>query len=458
MKKFKPIALLIGLIMCVCVAFSACSAYPHDGTEGGISNGQQAQDEEISEAMRMYNEAVAAGYGGTYLEFLEEYLKPSAPPAVGDTTVVITDDSNAGADLAALSAVKIESTYFFRNAGSANDFPIIATEYGAGVVFSLDRENWDAYILTNYHVVYELTSLGHETIRHVSDTIHVWLFGGETESGKLSAKFLGGVKDYDVAVLFIDGDSIVSESGGGEHTNASVLQNSDVRPITIADSDDITIGDKVFAIGNPVGMGISVTEGIVSVDAQYMTTLALDSNTRTVDFLEMRIDAPVNHGNSGGGLFNARGEYIGTVQARDEGEGIRNFGYAIPSNLTVAIARNVINSNSTGARRAKLGITAEILTSRSVYDKETGKVHTVQSIGVAGVDSSGAVAGILQKGDIIRSVTLNGDKKEITREFQFTFLSFNLRAGDTAVFELLRNGEALTVTVDFEYTDFETLF
>lgn len=459
MKKLKPIVLLIGLIMCICIAFSACSVTP-DSLSGGNSGAQQSQDDtEISEAMRMYQEACAAGYTGSYLEFLDEYLKPSTPPAESNTNIVVTEDgSNPGADLAALSTVKIESTYAFANSGDPLGTPRFATEYGAGVIYSLDRQNWDAYILTNYHVIYEFSSMGRETIPHVSDDINVWLFGGETESGKLSATFLGGAIDYDVAVLFINGDQTVHESGGGTHTNASVLQNSAARAITVGDSDDMTVGDTVFAIGNPVGMGISVTQGIVSVDAQYITTLALNSVIRTVTFLEMRIDAAVNHGNSGGGLFNSRGEYVGTVNAREETDGIRDFGYAIPSNLTIAIARNVIDSSTHVVRRATLSITAEIKSSHSVYDESTGRARTVQSIAVADVDSAGAVAGILHTGDVLLSATYGEVKKEITREYQLTFLIFNLRAGDTLAFEVLRNGEIVTVEINLDYTDFETIY
>lgn len=454
MKRFRISILLIGLIACICVAFTAC--FPYVG--GGGTSDVQSQEESVSEAMLMYREAVAAGYTGTYLEFLDEYFKSSNPPTVGDSSTVISDDEcNRGADLAALSAVKIESTYAFRNTGSIVDLPRYATEYGSGVIFSLDRDNWDAYILTNYHVIYEYSSYGNETVPHVSDNINVWLFGGQTEREMLTAKFVGGAIDYDVAVLFIDGSKTVYESAGTTHTNASVLKNSDVRAITIGNSDDVTVGDAVFAIGNPVGMGISVTQGIVSLDSQYITMLALNSSVRTVDFLEMRIDAAVNHGNSGGGLFNSRGEYIGTVNARDEGEGIRDFGYAIPSNLTVAIAHNVIAARSGGVLFINLGITAEILSSRSVYDEETGQVHTVQSIGVAGVDSHGALAEILHEGDVLLSVTYGGVKKAITREYQLTFLSFNLRAGTKVEFEVLREGENLTLSVDLVNSHFESV-
>ena len=458
MKKIKPLVLLFALIMCICIAFSACTASLDSTGESDKVTQQPQAGEQISEAMRMYREAVAAGYKGTYLEFIEEYLKP-APPTSSDTNIVVTESgSNAGADIAALSAVKIESTYIFGYSGSVVQYPTFATEWGSGVIFSIDRENWDAYILTNYHVIYEYSSLGTEKIPHISDDIKVWLFGGEAESGKLSATFVGGAIDYDVAVLFIDGSKTVNEAEGGSHTNASVLQNSDARPVTIGDSDEISVGDTVFAIGNPAGAGISATQGIVSVEAEYITMYALNSNSRTVDFLEIRIDAAVNHGNSGGGLFNGRGEYIGTVNARSEADGVRDFGYAIPSNLTVAIARNVIEAHSRGVRRANLGITPKILSSRSVFNEKTCKTTTVQSVSIASIAPKGAVAGILQEGDILISVSVNGDKKQITREFQLTFLSFNLRAGDTAIFEVLRNGETVLLEICFKKSNFLTIY
>ena len=462
MKRYKLLALIVGMIMLICVAFSACNALP-DGSDCGDNsqqtqdgeedNSQQTQDsEQVSEAMLMYREALAAGYEGSFLDFLEEYFK------TGDQVTQPEADSISGAALAVLSVVKIQSTYKVGYTGSVVQVPRFATEHGSGVIYSLDRQNWSAYVITNYHVVYESSSLGEEKIPHISDDIKVWHYGGELESGKLSATFVGGAIDYDVAVLYIDGAEIVYETDGGQHTNASVLQNSAARPVTVGDSDDISVGGTVYAIGNPAGTGISVTQGIVSVKAEYITTFAIDSTNRTVDFLVMRIDAAVNHGNSGGGLFNSRGEYIGTVNARSEADGIRDFGYAIPSNLMVAVARNVIDAHSRGARRANLGITTEILSSHSVYDEATGKTDIVQQIGVKSVDQSGAVAGFLQAGDILLSVTVGENLKEITREYQLTFLLFNLRAGDTAIFEVLREGEKQTISIELKATDFQVVY
>lgn len=459
MKRFKPTILLVALIVCMCLAFSSCII--PDLVVNGNNSGSQNGESTVSEAMLMYREALAEGYEGSYLQFLEEYFHYSEGSGDGqNTNILISDnDSNAGADLAALSVVKIESTFTYRSGGSFGpQIPRTATAQGAGVVYYLNKTGGDAYIITNYHVIYEANSVGTETVAHVSDNINVWLFGGETESEKLSATFVGGVIDYDVAVLFINGGETVTESDGTVHSNASVIQNSAVRPITVGDSDELTIGDKVFAIGNPNGEGIAATQGIVSVDAEYIEMSAINNSTRNVESLEIRIDAAVNHGNSGGGLFNSRGEYIGTVNARSEEDGVTNFGYAIPSNLTIAIAHNVIDSLSYGALKANLGITTEVLSSHSVYDEETGRVGIVETVAVSSATLLGASWGSLKSGDVLLSVTLGGEKREITREHQLVFLSFNLREGDIATFEVLRNGEVVTVDINFNSSHFQAIY
>lgn len=450
MKKFRFLAAFAAVALSGLIAFGGC---------GLLSN----KEEEISDAMRMYNEAVTAGYEGSYLDFLEEFgdwltTEPSdkkpedekpddkadeKDPVKGDDTEVVS-----GVSQALLSAVKIETAFS------------VGTISGAGVVYSVDYDKWDAYVITNYHNLYYNGT--------ISSNISLWLYGGENNAGKLSATYYAGSAHYDIAVLYIQGTASVTESGLLRHTNASVLQNSDVRAVTVADSDDVRAGDKVYAIGNPLGMGISVTGGVVSVEAEYVATSLTTNPYTTVNSLEMRIDAAINHGNSGGGLFNERGEFIGIVNLRREpylnGNSdysqtgvIEGFSYAIPGNMAIAVASNLIYRKSMGyssASYANIGISYKT-TSRSYFNEETGKVDIVEEITVSGVTIlSAAGGGKLMVNDVLISVTLNGVEKQLTRAYMLDILCVNIRANDKVTFKVLRGGEEITTTLTFGTTNF----
>ena len=436
----------------VAIGLAGCSSAKTSGeTVPPTQTPEISGPEQKSEAMLMYEEAVAAGYEGDYLSFLKEYLTPEddAEEDADDKTFTGCDTifPTAGVDSAALSAVSIHSTFSIRR----YNLTTTSVAAGAGVIYSIDSDSYDTYIVTNYHVVYERTSTGYESIPHVSDNIEVWLYGNETDAGKLSATFVGGAIGYDVAVLFIDGEDTVNETDGGTHTNASVLQGSDARPITVGNSDKLTVGDIVYAVGNPNGDGISASRGIVSVPIEYITLQALNSATRSYESLEMRIDASVNHGNSGGGLFNVYGEYVGTVNARSEEDGVRDFGYAIPGNLVLAIARNVIESGVGGAMFAELGFQTEIASSRSVYDDKMGEAKIEESVAVT-ADYEG-----LQAGDIILSVEFNGAAQKIDREYILTVLAFELRSGDVLNVHVLRGGEEIEISLPLTDDNFTKL-
>lgn len=431
MKKIRIAALFAAVAASACLAFTACSS-SHD-TEDPIPE----QTETLSESMLAYREAVSAGYEGSYLDFLDRYFGDDS----ADDEPEEEKDANYGADIGALSVVKIQSDFQVRS----NFTTRLVSTVGSGVIYSIDPETYNAYIVTNYHVVYYLSSVGTENIPHVSDSISLWLFGGETDSGKISAEFIGGAIDYDIAVLKVTGNQTV-QTDDGTHTNASVLKNTAARAITVADSDTVSVGDKVFAIGNANGEGLSVTQGIISVQYEYIPMSALDNPMREVKTLDMRTDAAVNHGNSGGGLFNANGEYIGTVNARSEDDGVILFGYAIPSNLSLAIARNIIDRQNAKASVADFGLETSVLSSRSVFDDGKGVVNSVCELGISKISTVASENTGLQVGDILLSVTYGGVSRKLTHDFDLTFVYFNLREGDEISFEVLRGGAVQTVT------------
>ena len=452
MKKRKLIAgaaLLIAGI--TAVTFAGCTLGPSEADDStpssvAVSDGTASSREEFLASQetpstyerRLYEEALADGYEGTFVDFLKE---------IGYTG----QDSTAGVNSALTSVVGIECG-FTEYTTTSGWRPTQTTQQvysaGAGVIYSLDQTEGDAYIVTNYHVVYNSGSVGSETVSHVSDDISVYLYGYNTY---IDATYVGGAMDYDIAVLKVE--------------DSDVLKESDATAATLADSDSVTVGENVFAIGNPEGEGISVSSGVVSVDAEYIDILAADDST-TLSLLEIRTDAAVNHGNSGGGLFNARGELVGIVNARSEADGVEAFGYAIPSNLAIAVAQNVIdNADAKGAYRASLGVTVQVTSSESLYDETTCKTYIEEKVTVQSITAGSAAAEMgLEAGDTFLSAKITSSdgttvqEKAITRMHMVTTMMFNVRLGDTVTFTVSREGETTELSYTFSAQADFTLF
>ena len=164
---------------------------------------------------------------------------------------------------------------------------------GSGVIFSKD-----GYIVTNLHIL-------------SSNNINVKLDNGKN----YSANIIGIDKNADIAVL-------------------KIASEDDLTPISFADSDTLMVGDKVLAIGNPYGIGTSVTSGIISATGR-------DYGNPYLQLIQT--DAAINPGNSGGALINENGNLIGINSKIFSKTGAyQGIGFAIPSNLVVQISTQLI--------------------------------------------------------------------------------------------------------------------
>ena len=335
-------------------------------------------------------------------------------PTYENINITSTADKNLlSASKAVLSAVSV----------------ITSSAAGSGVIYELDKENGSAYIITNYHVVYEKN----DTALNIASSIKVYLYGMEAQEYGIDATFVGGSMNYDIALLYVK--------------DSTVLMESNARAVDIADSDNVSILDTAIAVGNPEGKGISATVGYVNVDSENITVSFQGAN---VQLRVMRTDAAVNSGNSGGGLFNDKGELIGVVNAKSGNSTTDNIGYAIPSNVAIAIAKNIKDycandTNKHNVYRCMMGVTVSASALSTVYDAETGKIHKMETVKILEVSEKGAANGRLQTGDIVNAITIDGVRHEVTRTYHLVDTMLNARVNSKVIIHITRDGNQIDV-------------
>ena len=370
--------------------------------------------------------------------------KDGADGSSGEMNVINKNNAIALATSKGIrSAVRISSKFEgTRYTGGWYPTPVTYeyTSGGAGVIYRLDKSEGDAYLITNHHVIYDASS---NSENGISEEITVYLYGSEYETQGIKAEYLGGSLQYDIAVLRIE--------------DSETLRASDAVAVTISDAEEATVGETAIAIGNPEGLGISVTSGIVSVDSEEITMLAADNRT-TVTFRVMRIDTAVNSGNSGGGLFNSEGELMGIVNAKITDSQVENIAYAIPLQTAVGVADNIIdNCSDTDLSTpvvASLGISLAIADSYAKYDTDTGLISIIEQIEVYSVDESSPLREQLASSDIIRSVTVGDRTYRVTRLYHLRDELLTARVGDTVTLSVERDGVETTATVTLTEDNF----
>ena len=254
-----------------------------------------------------------------------------------------------------------------------------ANNIGSGVVFSKD-----GYIVTNFHII-----SGNKFIK-------IKLNDGQ----EFDAKIIGGDANADIAVL-------------------KIQSNEELKPINISDSSDLKVGDKVLAIGNPYGIGISVSSGIISATGR-------DYGNPYLELIQT--DAAINPGNSGGALINENGNLIGiNTKIFSRTGGFQGLGFAIPSNNIVQIASELIQYGK--IRSGWIG------NFRVSPIRLNIKNNLVNGLRIVEIDNYGP---LFEKGigvnDVIISINGGkGDWKNLTSSLKFSSL------GNDIIFEILTN-------------------
>jgi serine protease Do len=265
---------------------------------------------------------------------------------------------------------------------------------GSGVIVSSD-----GYILTNNHVV------------DGASDIKVSL----KDKREFKAQVVGVDPKTDIAVLKIPVTGLT--------------------PITFGDSAKTQVGDFVLAIGNPFGVGETVTMGIVS--ATQRSGLGIEDYE---DFIQT--DAAINPGNSGGALINVHGDLIGintAILTGEEGGGNEGVGFAIPVNMARGIMDQLVKNGKVSRGYIGVGIEAVTPDLAKAFGMDTPEGALV---GEVEPDSPGAKAG-LQRGDIILAV----DGQPVSDERDLRLRIAAMSPGQTVKLEILRNGQKQTVSV-----------
>ncbi|MBQ3108521.1 MAG: trypsin-like peptidase domain-containing protein [Clostridia bacterium] len=280
-----------------------------------------------------------------------------------------------------------------------------ATGSGSGVIFTED-----GYIVTNNHVIDGATA------------IKVYLQDGTS----YPAKLIGADERTDLAVIKIDAENLI--------------------PATLGSSSDLSVGDAVIAIGNPLGELMStVTGGWIS---GLNRTIMVDDYEMSL----MQTDAAVNPGNSGGGLFNSQGELIGIVNAKSMGYDVEGLGFAIPIDSALNIITDLMDQGYVSGR-PYLGVSMQevYVTSGNRGDRygfpfmQQGYYQVRVQLAAIAENGAADKAG-LQVGDMILAV----DDTTVEGVDHLINLIGAYNAGDTVTLTVQRGTEMLTVTVTLE--------
>jgi putative serine protease PepD len=348
---------------------------------------------------------IGGGAGAGVMALTDDDTVATASGATAQS-VVIKDPQNATSTTAAAAkaAPSVVTIYVSSGSGSGS---------GSGVVMSAD-----GYVLTNNHVV---------TLDSSTDQATVQV---RTSDGTLyDAEVVGTDPTSDLAVVKL--------------SNASGLT-----PAAFADSNDVQVGDLAVAIGAPLGLSNTVTDGIVSATNRAVQTGSTQSDSTVIDAIQT--DAAINPGNSGGALVDADGKVIGinsaiaTVASSDlpgqqsSQSGNIGVGFAIPGNSAKRIAQEIIDTGS--ATHALLGVSAQTATGNADSAVGTGaELVSVQ-------DGSPAADAGLKTGDVITAV---GDRP-VTTSTELTAAVRSAQPGDKVTLTIRRGEDSSKVDVTLD--------
>ena len=348
-------------------------------------------------------------------------IQASTPTASGTTTnlVSLSNFSNTAvfaANKILPSIVGIEVSYSVTSNSIGSFFGYsqpqtsTATATGSGIIISED-----GYIVTNNHVVDSSSSNSYYELSKAT-SIKI----------KLNSDTYGDDATYDATVV-----------GQDSQTDLAVLkiEKTGLTAAEFADSDQAVVGEFVMAVGSPLGLDTTVTQGIISAVNREVES---DGTKYTC----IQTDAAINSGNSGGALINSDGKVIGINTLKLSGTGVEGIGFAIPINSATDVISQLKDHQK--VLRPYIGITGINL------DEQTAKKYKLE-IGVyikSVEDFSPAEKAGLKAGDVI----IKADGKSITTMDELNEIKNSHQIGDTMTLTVNRNGNNKDISVTLEET------
>lgn len=320
-----------------------------------------------------------------------------------------------------------QSSVCIASGGYANDensFFNKTASRGSGVIYDINSDDNCVYILTCYHV-----------ISGYDKSIFV-LF--PSSSNPVSATLVGYSASYDIAVI----KTKINEF------------NQNCTQINVKNSQNLSIGEGVFAVGNSLSGGLSVTSGIIS---RINKEVLVESNI----VREIQTDASINPGNSGGGLFNNVGEFVGVINAKltstissNSTTIVEGTAFAIPSTLAISLAKSIIK-NSGFPSFIDIGVTFYNCSNFNSSTYIDGNIIEDYEVRVNSVKNNSISSGLLHTNDIVLSFKycdLNGNIKEVKMSNKFCFedVAFDILLNSQIEFNIIRPliGEQKTIYIN----------
>ncbi len=409
----------------------------------------------------------ASGFSGAYLQ---NKLSDKNEPAAAATTEQQTGDNaphtikTSASDPAGTPVSSLLNTSSSGSALSTADIirkvsPSVVSVHsefedgsgtGTGIILSSD-----GYIITNAHVIqaegrervessndpyseyygyfnpYDFFFGGgdlfgdsyYQSVIKNADKVTITLSNDETET-EYTAEIVGADTDSDLAVLKIDAENLVAAEFGN--------------------SDELVIGSKAIAIGYPMGLGLSTSEGIISGCNRELSVELNSGGSASMTLIQT--DAAINPGNSGGPLINEFGQVIGITSSKLTGSTLEGLGFAIPITDAMPLINDLINQGYVTNRTPQLGITCSNITPaiRRYYGLPVDSGVMVLSV----EEGSGASEAGISEGDII----IAADGKTVGSMDDISEVKKDKEIGDTIVLTLARNNgnEDITVTLTAE--------
>ena len=282
------------------------------------------------------------------------------------------------------------------------NFTQSGTASGSGIIISND-----GYILTNNHIVNSSDSSYYYQVSE-ANSVKVYLYNDNTP---YDAEIIGTDEETDLAIIKINKENLI--------------------PVELGDSDAVSVGEFVLAIGNPLGLQSSVTSGIISAINREVAT------TEGVQYSLIQTDAAINSGNSGGALVNSEGKVIGINTLKFSGTGIEGVGFAIPINKTIDIYTQLIENGK--VLRPYIGIEGTDLDERTAdrYNLPVGVyINSIQAFSAAEIAE-------LKAGDVI----IKADGESIKTMDELDAMKNKKAIGDEMTLTVYRNGKNIDIKI-----------